>query len=151
MKNFDEWNTKKKEIDIKDNFMHPKVREVWWCSIGVNVGKEIYGKGTDYRRPVLIVNSEDADNFIGVPLSSKLKNRKYSKIIRTEDGILHSALIYQIKVFDKRRLIKRKSSLSIEEFIEVQKMFENIVQNKTTPFGDVGSIEQRGPIPLQEI
>ena len=150
MKNFDEWNLKKKEIDNMDSFLHPKTREVWWCSIGVNVGKEIYGKGTDYRRPVLIVNSEDSENFIGIPLSSKLKNRKYSRIIRTEDGVLHSALIYQIRVFDKRRLISLKTTLSSNEFVEVQKMFDSIVQNKTTPFGEVGSNEQRGPIPLQE-
>lgn len=150
MKNFDDWNIKKKEIDYKVSFLHPRVRDVWWCSVGVNVGKEIYGKGTDYRRPVLVVNSEDAENFIGIPLSSKLKNRKYSRIIRTEDGVLHSALIYQIRVFDKRRLISLKTTLSQDEFTEVQEMFDSIVQNKTTPFGEVGSDEQRGPIPLQE-
>jgi mRNA interferase MazF len=41
---------------------------------GINVGCEIYGKGSNYVRPVLVINDDGEDNFIGVPLTSKIQN-----------------------------------------------------------------------------
>ena len=37
----------KKEIIFKRG-------EIWWCSLGFNVGEEIFGKGNKFTRPVLI-------------------------------------------------------------------------------------------------
>jgi hypothetical protein len=31
-----------------------KEREVWWCSIGLNVGDEEFWKGAYFTRPVLV-------------------------------------------------------------------------------------------------
>jgi hypothetical protein len=39
-KDFDKWNNKKKEInnqDFFDLFFHE--REIWWCSLGLNIRK----------------------------------------------------------------------------------------------------------------
>ena len=42
-KDFDSWNEKKKILNNNDvSFYHE--REVWWCSLGVNVGYEQNGK-----------------------------------------------------------------------------------------------------------
>lgn len=40
MKDFDSWNIKKQELDQKGEFFHPKPGEVWWCSVGMNVGRD---------------------------------------------------------------------------------------------------------------
>ena len=58
MKDFNNQNEKKIKIDSKIKYGHPKEREIWWCSVGLNVGTEIYGKGEDFARPVLIINAE---------------------------------------------------------------------------------------------
>ncbi len=105
-KDFDKWNDRKISIDSNKKFNHPKEKEIWWCSVGMNVGTEIYGKGDDYTRPVLIINAEIGEAFIGIPLTSKLKNGKYSCIIRSNDK-LGTALVSQIRNFDKRRLTKK--------------------------------------------
>ena len=46
VKNFDAWITRKKKIDTREmqNSLYVKEREVWWVSVGVNVGAEIDGK-----------------------------------------------------------------------------------------------------------
>lgn len=124
MKNFDDWNRKKIKIDKNTNFNHPKEKEIWWCSIGVNVGSEVFGKGYDYTRPVLVINAEGSESFIGIPLTSKVKNKKYSCIIQTDDGVLHTALLYQIRSFDKRRLTERKYVLSENEYAKIKDYFE---------------------------
>ncbi len=53
-KDFDKWNKQKIHIDKLDHFQHPKVGEIWWCRVGLNIGTEIYGKGNEYTRPVLV-------------------------------------------------------------------------------------------------
>lgn len=73
MKDFNHWNKKKIQIDGFVEFQHPKEGEVWWCSIGVNIGSEVYGKGADYTRPVLVINAEGSESFIGIPLTSILR------------------------------------------------------------------------------
>ena len=116
---FNKWNKRKIEIHASKKYKHPKEREIWWCSVGMNIGTEIYGKDKDYSRPVLIVNVENGNNFIGVPLTSKLKNRKYSCIIKSINSKLSTALVYQIRNFDKRRLVSKMSKANNEDYTRV--------------------------------
>jgi hypothetical protein len=50
-----------------------KEREVWWCSIGLNVGDEEFGKGVQFARPVLVFKKLSANLFLGLPLSGQPK------------------------------------------------------------------------------
>ncbi|HWC57657.1 MAG TPA: type II toxin-antitoxin system PemK/MazF family toxin [Candidatus Paceibacterota bacterium] len=126
MKDFNDWNKKKIRIDGNKTFNHPREKEIWWCSIGVNVGSEVFGKGHDYTRPVLVINAEGSEIFIGIPLTSNIKNRKYSCIIKTDDDVLHTALVYQVRSFDKRRLTERKYVLSDREYTKIKKYFQKL-------------------------
>jgi mRNA interferase MazF len=126
MKNFQDWNTKKIKLDSNPTFKHPKEKEIWWCSIGVNVGSEVFGKGDSYTRPVLVVNAEGSESFIGIPLTSNIKNKKYSCIIKTDDGVLHTALVYQVRSFDKRRLTERKYVLHSGEYAKIEEYFRKL-------------------------
>jgi hypothetical protein len=57
MKYFDLWNTAKQNLDIKilDEKFRVHEREIWWCSMGVNIGDEEDGKNELFERPVLIL------------------------------------------------------------------------------------------------
>ncbi len=127
MKNiFELWSFIKNRIHHQEKFQHPKVGEIWWCSIGMNIGTEIYGKGNDFTRPVLVINAEGSESFIGIPLSSKIRNTKYSYTIKTNDNKLHTVLFYQIRNFDKRRLVRRVYTLSDSEMNHVRQIFYKI-------------------------
>jgi mRNA interferase MazF len=69
-KRFPDWIPIKSYLDRKGN-MPPlfREREIWWCSVGENVGMEISGKGAFFRRPVLVLRKLDAFTFIGAPLT----------------------------------------------------------------------------------
>lgn len=61
IKNFIDWFQLKIRIDTHEHkppFF--KDGEIWWCSIGENIGGEISGKGTYFRRPVLVLRKLDA-------------------------------------------------------------------------------------------
>jgi mRNA interferase MazF len=77
MKKFDEWNDIKKELDIKKKNVIPKEREVYWASIGENIGFEQNGKGDVFSRPVLIIKRFSKNIFYGVPLSTQIKDGNF--------------------------------------------------------------------------
>lgn len=126
MKDFYNWNKKKIKIDSYKWFKHTKGKEIWWCSVGVNVGTEIYGKGKVFARPVVVLNSEVSESFVGIPLTSKIKNGKYCCIIRVTDNKISTALIYQIRNFDKRRLIKKISDISEDDYDKVMQCISSM-------------------------
>ncbi len=74
-KDFNTWNKKKKVLDdnkIKYSFFYHE-REIWWTSIGLNIGVETDGKNDSFERPVLIIKKFNKDMFWGIPLTSHKK------------------------------------------------------------------------------
>jgi mRNA interferase MazF len=50
-----------------------KERDIWWVSIGVNVGFEEDGKHEKFLRPVLILKKFNKELFLGIPNSDKIQ------------------------------------------------------------------------------
>lgn len=44
MKNYDQWNNLKKQLEERKEMPSFHEGDVWWCSLGVNIGQEIDGK-----------------------------------------------------------------------------------------------------------
>lgn len=107
-KDFDTWNKKKKEIqeeDFLNLFFHE--REIWWCSLGLNIGNEQDGSGDEYRRPVLILKGLSIQTCLVIPLTTSLQVHSMRLQIGLVDGKEASALLSQIRIIDKRRLVKK--------------------------------------------
>jgi mRNA interferase MazF len=75
-KDFDSWNLLKKKIQIKNSVPSFKSKEIWWCNLGINIGSEQDGKGLLFSRPVLVIKKISRQLFVGIPLSSKIKEDK---------------------------------------------------------------------------
>jgi hypothetical protein len=71
-KDFDTWNNLKKEIHTKDIRRFCDPREIWWCSIGINIGSEEDGKNKLFERPVLIIRVFNRHMVRIVPLTRKI-------------------------------------------------------------------------------
>ena len=110
-KDFDSWNKKKKELHLASH--EPpffKERDVWWTSIGTNLGYEEDGKGEHFVRPVLIIKKFNRYLFLGFPMSTKLKDNKYYLPI-TLQGKTVSVLISQIRIISSKRLWNKFASI----------------------------------------
>jgi mRNA interferase MazF len=99
-----------------------KEGEIWWCSIGMNVGIEVFGKGSRFTRPVLIFKKLDSDSFLGIPLTSQPKEGDWYSPIRY-DGAESMALLAQARVFDSCRLTKRIGTLDSPNFQAIKAAF----------------------------
>ncbi len=76
-KNFDTWNSIKKNINLKKKEIFCNQREIWWCSIGLNIGSEEDGKNELFERPVLIIKVFNRDTLRVIPLTSKNKQDEH--------------------------------------------------------------------------
>jgi mRNA-degrading endonuclease toxin of MazEF toxin-antitoxin module len=115
-KNFDEWNSKKKSIDgrVAAPFYHQ--REIWWCSLGVNVGFEQDGTGVNYDRPVVVIRGFNQHIFFGVALTGKRKQGKYYLPIGEVEGTEASAILSQVRLIDTKRLVRKAGTLDEDMF-----------------------------------
>lgn len=71
-------------------------------------------------------NKKGSENFIELPLTSKIKSRKHSVIIKTEDGGVHRVLLFQVRLFDNRRLWRRKYVLDIDQYKSIKSLFSDL-------------------------
>lgn len=125
-KDFNKWNELKKEIDQVRKELIFKERDVWWCSIGINVGHEENGKNEFFTRPVLVIRKFNRQLFLGVPLTTKNKENKfYHKILFKEKE--QSVMLSQIRVFESRRLRKRMGELPSNQLDVIRKAISNVV------------------------
>ena len=73
-KDFNRWNVLKKYLNDAGRIFYAHPREIWWCSLGINVGAEIDGKHENFERPVIVMKVYSKETLIVLPLTSKEKN-----------------------------------------------------------------------------
>lgn len=114
-KDFGKWGGLKKSLNKNHNVPTFKEREVWWSSIGVNIGHEQDGKGKMFNRPVLIVKKFNYRLFWGVPLTTQVKdNKHYHKFIFQD--MEQCAMLTQLRLWDAVRLTHKMERLAEKEF-----------------------------------
>jgi mRNA interferase MazF len=111
-KDFEKWNQLKQKIDSTNRQIIYKDRDVWWCSIGINIGHEENGKNDFFTRPILILRKFNKQIFLGAPLTTKCKENKFYFRINFKDKE-QSAMLSQIRVFESKRLKKEWENFRI--------------------------------------
>ncbi len=120
IKDFNSWNSKKKNLNAKEvnrNLFY-SAREVWWCSVGINIGIEVDGKNTDFERPLLIIKVFNSEQIWGVPLTSKEKTGTYYIPVIHEKGVSY-ANVSQIKTISTKRLLRKVGMVNEISFEQV--------------------------------
>ena len=119
-KDFDRWNTIKKKTHGKKMPPLFSEREVWWCTLGINIGSEEDGKGSGYLRPVLVVRKFNKDIFYGLPITSNKKDSKFYLIIDS-GSIQGSVILSQMRLIDAKRLSHLLGKITDKELDETKK------------------------------
>lgn len=66
-KRFSEWIGLKEKLHKAGKLPKIKEGDIWWCSIGENVGVEINGKSEFFSRPVLVLKKTESFWLHGYP------------------------------------------------------------------------------------
>jgi mRNA-degrading endonuclease toxin of MazEF toxin-antitoxin module len=127
MKKYDEWNVIKQKIDLKTTkIVIPKQREVYWASIGENIGNEQNGKGDIFSRPVLIIKRFSKSMFFGVPLSTQIKKGTFFYNFTFLDKP-SNALVVQGRLFDTKRLENRIGMIEKDDFTNIKQSLKELL------------------------
>ena len=118
-KDFTTWHKTKDNLQKNAGTSSFREREIWWCGIGINIGDEEDGKGSNFRRPVLIIRKFNKKIFWGVPLTTQIKdNPNYHKIHFKEK--IQCAMLTQLKLYDSKRLGSKMRKLTKTQVDEVR-------------------------------
>jgi mRNA interferase MazF len=118
-KDYWRWHELKSSLQEKSEFLHFHEREVWYCSIGVNLGYEQDGKNNLFERPIIILKKLNSWTFFGIPMTTKQKQGSFYAPFVHENQT-HTAIIGQLRIFDARRLNRKCFTLEPHEFEKVR-------------------------------
>lgn len=115
-KDFDAWNMRKKKIHARNHIPFFHEREVWWCTLGLNVGSEQDG-GLGFRRPILVIKKFGKDLLWGLPLTTTPKHDEYH--IPVPNHADSYVILSQIRLMSSSRLDRRMYKLSKRHLMEI--------------------------------
>ena len=128
----------KKWMGLKAGIHNDKIRpffherEVWFSSLGENVGFEQDGNGEDFLRPVLIIRKFNNEIFWGIPLTksnkkTKKKSEKYYFSFCFTPNTKSVAILSQIRLIDARRLAYIAGEMDKKDFVELIKKLKALL------------------------
>src|SRR3989344_3431473 len=130
-KDFKKWHTYKERIHtaVARPFFH--IREIWFCTLGANVGFEQDGVGEDFLRPIVIVKKFNNEIFLGIPLTkAKKKVREtaepYYYVFSFINKIKSAAILSQIRLIDAKRLVRHIGTISEANFKDLTKKLKEL-------------------------
>ena len=121
MKNFQGWHKLKSDLHKQNRAVYFRKKEIWWCSLGANIGFEQDGKNNNFERPVLILKKFNKDILWILPLTSRNKVGRYYFQVEYNNKT-YSIILSQIRLISSKRLLRKIRVFS--ENIEFEKVRE---------------------------
>jgi mRNA interferase MazF len=125
-KDFEGWSKFKNHLQQSQTAPLFKERDVWWCSIGINIGNEEDGKSDSFSRPVLIVKKFNRRIFLGVPLTTQIKETPHYHHIRFKEKE-QCVMISQLRIWESKRLGRRMGQLTDPQFLNVKQVLRDML------------------------
>jgi len=128
MKDFDSWNEEKKSLEnVGHDILAFHEREIWWCSIGINLGDEQDGKNELFERPVLILKKFNNKVAWVLPMSTKPKDGIYYHNLEHE-GKIFTVILSQLRLTSVKRFRRFVRKISPHQFELIQNKLINFIK-----------------------
>ena len=125
-KEFQKWSKRKEGLDKRSRIPSFNERDVFWCSIGINIGDEENGKSELFARPVLVFKKFSTNLFWGIPLTTQIKDSDYYLKVQFRERN-NSIMISHLRLYDSKRLGLRMGKLDIAEYNKVIESIINLI------------------------
>jgi len=126
MKRFLAWIGLKERLHIIDH-KPPLVSQgdIWWVSIGENVGSEVNGKSDLFSRPVIIFKKLAHGFYFVIPTTTQVREGSWYVAFRQHKRDM-AACLHQARTIDFRRLSSKLGMLDDNDFARVKKGFSSL-------------------------
>lgn len=128
--NFDKWNQVKKNVQEDEKTRLFKQRDIFFITMGQNIGFEQNGKGSQFIRPVIVLKKFNKNIFFGIPTSSQYKEGVfYHPFTFLKDGVKNTniALLSQMKLYSSNRLLNKIGMVSKTDFEIIKKKLKDLI------------------------
>jgi len=115
-KDYLEWHSLKAKVNNEKERPYFHEREIWFCSLGANIGFEQDGKGKEYLRPIVIIKKFNNEVCLIVPLTKTRKKGIHYFSFLVKESILNSAILSQVRLIDSKRLEYKIDTISEDDF-----------------------------------
>lgn len=140
---FIDWTQIKMTLDHLPITTFPRKKEIWWASLGQNVGVEMNGKSNKFERPVLVISAFNADSFLIAPITSKVKEHKFLPKFISSTGAINSVSVSQLRTVSVKRFNRKIADMSQEDFDRILKIIHDQVCKEETPQSGASSDPQK--------
>jgi mRNA interferase MazF len=127
MKQYDVWNEVKKVTNLNEKNIYFKERDIFWIKLGENIGYEQNGKGDKFQRPVIVVKKYTSDMFLGVPLSTTLREGTFFFQFNFIENETSTALLVQNRLFSNKRFIKKIGKIKEDDFEKLKIKLRDLI------------------------
>lgn len=126
LKKFIAWLSLKEKLHFK-NYQPPYMSEgeIWWSSIGENIGSEIDGKSSLFSRPVIILRKLAHGFYFIIPTTTQLRNGSWYVSFK-QKGQMMTACLHQARSIDYRRLSSKLGTLDDSDFEGIKNDFKKL-------------------------
>jgi mRNA interferase MazF len=134
-----DWMRLKLKINLSERKVFPRKKEIWWVSLGQNIGVEINGKHSRFERPVLVVKVFNTNSILAIPISTKIKEGEYLFKFMSGSNEIRNANLSQIRSISVKRFLRKIESMSDLDFDKVIEKIKNFLEKAETPSSGVSS------------
>ncbi len=127
IKSFDRWNNCKKYTHEVKNIIKFQQFQIIFMKVGLNVGYEQDGKGDEFLRPVLVYKKFNNRVFLGIPLTSRIKNDKFHFKFEYKKGKKSFAILSQIRLYHIKRAKYCDGKISKKQFANLQNKLLDLI------------------------
>lgn len=128
MKNFDTWNKEKKNLEnVGHDTLAFHEREIWWCSIGFNLGDEQDGKNELFERPILVLKKFNNKIAWVLPMSAKPKDGIHYHSLEHEEKKF-TVILSQLRLISVKRFRRFVRKISPHQFSLIQDKLINFIK-----------------------
>jgi mRNA interferase MazF len=126
-KHFFEWITEKELLhdDKVRPFFHE--REIWFASLGVNVGFEQDGRGEQFLRPVVILKKFNNEVLWCIPLTKNHKAGAYYFPFSFKVNEISTAILSQVRLLDAKRLQYKTGDIKDVDFLLLKEKIRRLL------------------------
>ncbi|MFA6195101.1 MAG: type II toxin-antitoxin system PemK/MazF family toxin [Sulfurimonas sp.] len=127
MEKFNEWNDVKKNIEVNEEDIFFKERDIFWAKLGQNVGYEQNGKGEEFTRPIIVIKKYSKNMLLAVPISTTLRDGNFFFQFSFKNKI-STALLVQSRLISSKRLVKKIGKIDSENFTKLKQKLVDLIK-----------------------
>ncbi|OGM92742.1 hypothetical protein A2333_01230 [Candidatus Wolfebacteria bacterium RIFOXYB2_FULL_49_7] len=126
LKDFFKWHSEKEKIHNRESGVYFYEREIWWASLGLNIGYEEDGKNEKFERPILVLKKFNKYILWALPLTSKNKESKYYYPFEFK-GEKYSVILSQLRIISSKRLLRKLGQMPEDDFSKIRESIRKLV------------------------